>query len=276
MKISEIIQKLIDFHPPIDESRTTDVVKWGDPAKECTGVVVTCFASADVIRETARLGANLLIVHEPLFWTHEDETEWLSDSAIYAEKARLLDDTGIVVWRDHDHIHGGDPGHDLKYMDYIFYGIMKELGWEEYKLDYPNKPLLFQIPETDAETLGRELMQKLGLNGLRILGDRHTKVSKVFLCEHIREHDFEEKDKIRKTEQEDIDALIPLEIIDWTLAAFVRDCSMLGHPKVMYNVGHFNFEELGMKYMTYYLPELIGGAVPVTYVPSGDSFDFIV
>jgi len=63
MKISEIIQKLVAFHPPIDESHTTDVVKWGDPNKECTGIVVTCFASSDVIREAARLGANLIIAH---------------------------------------------------------------------------------------------------------------------------------------------------------------------------------------------------------------------
>jgi len=275
MKISEVIEKLKAFHPPIDEGHTTDVVKYGDPEQDCSGIVITCFASVHVIREALRLGANFIIVHEPLFWTHEDETDWLQDSAIFKEKTALLDEGGIVVWRDHDHIHGGDPGHDLKYMDYIFYGIMKELGWEDYKLDYPNKPLLFQIPETDAEALGRELMEKIGLKGLRILGDRHAKVSKVFLCEHIRERDPEEREKILKTEWDNIDALIPLEIIDWTLPAFVRDCSQLGHPKVMYNIGHFNLEELGMKYMRHYLPQLVG-AIPVHYVSSGDAYDFIV
>lgn len=275
MRINEIIQALIAFHPPIDETHTADTVKWGNAEQECTGIVVTCFASANVIRAAADLGANLILAHEPLFWTHEDDTGWLTGSTVFSEKTGLLEDSGIVVWRDHDHIHGGDPGRDLKYMDYIFYGIMKELNWEQYKLDYPNKPLLFQIPETDAETLGRELISKLGLNGLRIMGDRHAKVSRVFLCEHIRDHDLEEKYKILKTEREEIDALIPLEVIDWTLAAFVRDCSQLGHPKVMYNVGHFNLEELGMKYMTQWLPELVGD-VPVRYIPSGDSFDFII
>lgn len=275
MKISEVIEKLKAFHPPIDETHTTDVVKYGDPEQDCSGIVITCFASVHVIREALRLGANFIIVHEPLFWTHEDETAWLENSTVFKEKTALLEDGQIVVWRDHDHIHGGDPGHDLKHMDYIFYGIMKELGWEDYKLDYPNKPLLFKIPETDAESLGRELIEKIGLKGLRILGDRHAKVSKVFLCEHIREQDPEEKEKILKTEWEDIDALIPLEIIDWTLPAFVRDCSQLGHPKVMYNIGHFNLEELGMKYMSHYLPRLVGD-IPVHYVSSGDAYDFIV
>ena len=39
-----------------------------------------------------------------------------------------------MVWRDHDHIHGpGGPEatvHEVP--DYIYTGIMKELGWENY------------------------------------------------------------------------------------------------------------------------------------------------
>lgn len=275
MKISEVISALIKFHPPIDEGRTTDVVKFGDPEQECTGIVVTCFPSVGVIHEAAKRGANLIIAHEPLFWTHEDKTGWLAPSRNFAEKAKLLADSGIVVWRDHDHIHGGDPGHDLAHPDGIFWGIMRELGWEEYKLEYPNKPLVFRIPETDGETLGRFLIGKLGLNGLRVVGDKSAKISKVFLCEHIREGDPEEREKMLKTELEDVDALIALEIIDWTLAAFVRDSCALGRKKILYNAGHFNFEELGMKYMVKYLPR-VAGDIPVSHVSSGDAFDFIV
>jgi len=58
MKISEIIEKLKAFHPEIDESRTSDTLKYGNAEQECTGIVVTCFASADVIREAAELGVK--------------------------------------------------------------------------------------------------------------------------------------------------------------------------------------------------------------------------
>lgn len=275
MKISEIICKLTEFHPQVDESRTCDTLKYGDAEQECTGIVVTCFASAEVIREAARLGANFIITHEPTFWTHEDETDWLAESDVFKAKRELLDRHNIVVFRDHDRIHGGKPSNNPDHIDGIFYGIMKELGWEEYKLNYPNKPLLFQIPETDAEELGRFLMEKLHLKGLRILGDRHTKVSRVFFCEHVKERDWKEKDKIRQTELDNIDALIPFEIIDWTLAAFVRDCAQMGHPKVMYNVGHFNMEELGMKFMAKWLPTVVGD-IPVHHVFSGDAYDFLI
>ncbi len=276
MKIAEIIEKLRAFHPEIDESRTCDTLKYGDAEQECTGVVVSCFASTDVIREAARLGANFIITHEPTFWTHEDETDWLSDSKVFSAKKALLDEYGIVVWRDHDRIHGGKPSNNPDHIDGIFYGIMKELGWDEYKLDYPNKPLLFRIPETDAESLGRFLMEKLNLHGLRILGDRHAKVSTVFFCEHIRDHDWKEKEKIKQTEMDKIDALIPFEMIDWSIAAFVRDCAQLGFPKVMYNVGHFNMEELGMKFMAKWLPTVVGEEIPVHHVFSGDAYDYIV
>ena len=275
MLISEIINKLSAFHPAVDEVHTCDTVKCGDPSRECTGIVVTCFASVEVIRKTIELGANLIIAHEPLFWNHEDKTDWLAASDILSEKKKLLDSHGIVVWRDHDHIHGGPPCNNPEFIDGIFYGIMQELGWTEYKLDYPNKPLLFALPETDALSLGLELKEKLGLNGIRIVGDKNAKVSKVFLCEHLRDADREVNSKIIKTELEDIDAIIPLEIVDWTLCAFVRDCCSLGKSKVIYNIGHFNFEEPGMKFMCKYLPQLVGD-VPVHYVRSGDSFDFIV
>ena len=271
MKIAEIIEKLKAFHPEIDESHTSDTLKYGDAQRECTGIFVTCFASAEVISEAVKLGVNFIITHEPTFWTHEDETNWLSGSEVFAAKIALLDEHGIVIWRDHDRIHGGKPSNDPNHIDGIFYGIMKELGWDEYKLDYPNKPLLFRLPETDAESLGRFLMEKLDLRGLRILGDRHAKASTVFFCEHICDHDWKEKDKIKQTEMKKIDAIIPLEIIDWSLAAFVRDCAQLGFPKVMYNVGHFNMEELGMKYMVKWLPTVIGEDILVHHVFSGDA-----
>ena len=86
MLISEVIDKLIAFHPPVDEAHTCDTVKCGDPNRECSGIVVTCFASVDVIRKTIALGANLIIVHEPLFWNHEDKTDWLVQSEVFAEK----------------------------------------------------------------------------------------------------------------------------------------------------------------------------------------------
>jgi putative NIF3 family GTP cyclohydrolase 1 type 2 len=274
MRIREIIDRIIAFHPPISRPDSVDVVKYGDPDKECTGLVITCFASADVIRKTAALGANFIIVHEPTFYSDRDETDWLKGNRIFQEKKRLLDETGVVIWRDHDHIHGGKPGKNRPYMDGIFYGIMQELGWEPYHVNYPNMPLIYRLPPRTVKELARELIDKLHLNGMRVIGEMDAKVSTVFICEHIfgNNRDYE---IVAQADADNIDVLIPLEIVDWTLSEYVRDSIQLGRPRAILNMGHYNLEEIGMKYMTKWLPEEIGSDIPIHYVQSGDGFQYI-
>ncbi len=275
MKITEIIERIKLSHGEQEES-SCDVIKYGDPEQECTGIVVTCSATVDVIRQALERNANLLVVHEPLFWNHEDTTDWAEGNWALEEKKKLLDQGNIVVWRDHDYIHGGPPmeyGRSLP--DGIFCGIARELGWERCVVNTELKPLVFRIPPTDGETLGRMLKETLGLNGIRVIGDKTAEISTVFIGEHLRggEQDLQ---KIARIEREGAEAIIPLEIVDWSLCAYVRDCCQLGRKKVIYNIGHFNFEELGMKHLARNIPELIDHAVPVEYINSGDSYDFII
>lgn len=275
MKITEIIERIKTSHGE-QEYSSCDVVKYGDPEQECTGILVTCCATVDVIRQALERKANLIVVHEPLFWNHEDNTDWAEGNPVFQEKKALLEQGGIVVWRDHDYIHGGPPmeyGRALP--DGIFCGIARELGWEQCVANTELKPLVFRIPPTDGETLGRMLKETLGLNGIRVIGDKTAEISTVFICEHLFGNEWDLR-KIDRIEQEGAEAIIPLEMVDWTVCAYVRDCCQLGRKKVVYNLGHFNFEELGMKHLARNIPELIDHAVPVEYVNSGDSFDYIV
>lgn len=280
MKISEIIEKLKAYHPPVDESHTSDTIKFGDPEQECTGVVTTVYASIDVIRKAAELNANLIICHEPLFYSHDDQVDWLEGNTVYEEKAILLAKHNMVVWRDHDRIHGGSPARKRQHLDLVFYGIMQELGWEEYCVGFPKKPLLYEIPETTGRKLAAELVEKLNLSGARIVGDPDAKVRRVFFCEHVTAMHFgmhqPDCDAIQEIEKEGYDALVPFEIVDWTLSEYVRDAAQLGRNKVLIEMGHFNVEEAAMKYMLQWLPELLGGSVPVHFVQSGDSYSYVV
>jgi len=277
MKITEVIFKLEAWHAPIDHpEHTSDTIKYGDPEAECTGVAVTCFTSVDVVRKAAALGCNFIICHEPMFFSHNDKTEWLAGNPVYEAKRKLLNETGIVVWRDHDHIHG--PGGPMatvhEVTDWVYYGIMKELGWEDYAFGEETKPLWFKLPETTVQALAGELMENLNLVGMRIVGDSNTKVSTVFLCEHVFGMPDRDKDIIRKAVAADV--MIPLEIVDWTLSEYIRDAVQLGMAKVILEMGHFNIEELGMKYMAeVWLPEVIGRAAPVFFIQSGDSFNYM-
>lgn len=276
MKIKEILDKLKNFHAPLDHpEHTCDTVKCGDIEAECTGVGVTCYVSMEVIRRAKEKGINLLITHECTFYNHEDRTDQFEGDPVYQEKAAALADAGIVVWRDHDYIHGpgGPAAVTHPYIDYIYYGIARELGWEGYAEGEETKPLWFRIPETTVRDLARELMEKLNLNGVRVVGDVDAAVSTVFLCEHVNGNGHDD-DLIAKAAGADV--LLPLEIVDWSLSEYVRDAAQQGRGKAIIEMGHFNFEELGMKYMTQWLPDVIGAGVPVEYLQSGDTFHYIL
>lgn len=276
MKIKEILDRLEAFHPPLDHPEDTcDTVKCGDITAPCTGVGVTCYVTMDVIRRAKEKGINLLITHEPTFYNHEDRTGHLADDPVYREKAAALADAGIVIWRDHDHIHGpgGPEAETHPYIDYIFYGIARELGWEGYVEGEQTKPIWFRIPETTVSGLARELMEKLDLNGIRTVGDLDAPVSTVFLCGHVTGQEW---DNALLAQAARADVMIPLEIVDWTLTEYVRDAAQQGRGKAILEMGHFNVEELGMKYMTRWLPDVLGPGVPVEYLPSGDSFRYLL
>ena len=100
MKISEAIQSIKAYHrgtsrgEPIDPAKTRDQILYGDPERELTGVVTTCFASYEVIAKAIDAGANLVICHEALFWNHGDHTDWLQDNKTFQAKAAPQRDQG--------------------------------------------------------------------------------------------------------------------------------------------------------------------------------------
>ena len=58
------------------------------------------------------------------------------------------------------------------------------------------------------------------------------------------------------------------------MVSYIRDAVELGKAKAMLNIGHFNWEELGMKYAREWISDLVENSLPVTYVPTGDMYRF--
>ncbi|NCB33250.1 MAG: hypothetical protein EOM64_05130 [Erysipelotrichia bacterium] len=280
MRIDDIIRKLkFEYHNnsfhgnQIDENTTRDKILYGSVDKECTGIVTTCFASARVIQEAKRLGCNLIISHEALFWNHGDHTEWLKDNKVFQAKKKLLDETGITVWRDHDYIHAGIPLDDGSYADGIFYGLIQELDWQAYVTgDDIRNPRTLVFPGIAAKNIASEMIEKMNLNGTRIIGDPDAIVHKARIPMHlIGELDNNET---AAAEADDIDCLITMEMTDFTTQEYFRDSAYLGMPRAIITIGHFNLEEPGMKYMAKWLPNVTGD-LPVYFVQSGDAFHFL-
>jgi len=84
-----------------------DTFKAGDPDTPVTGVATTMMATFDVLKRAASEGANLVITHEPTFYSHEDKTESLEEAndPVWREKENFIREHRIVVWRFHDHWH---------------------------------------------------------------------------------------------------------------------------------------------------------------------------
>lgn len=280
MKINEVIDTVKNyskgeiFGSKIDDATTRDKVLYGTTDAECTGIVTTCFASAAVIREAQKLNCNLIIPHEALFWNHGDHQEWLKENRTYQAKKKLLDDAGITVWRDHDYIHSGLPLLIHQYVDGIFYGFAKETGWEGNVISTGKARCVdYEFSGVPAREIAEYLVRKLHLNGIRIVGDENTFVHKLRIVGHIDGRS--DNEILSAFENENYDCAIALECTDYTFNEYIRDSAMLGIPKAMIMLGHFNTEEPGMKFMAEtWLPKLLNNEIPVYFIPSGDPFRY--
>ncbi len=123
MTIQDVIDMIIAAIPGAPLEGTIDTTKTGDPSQVVKGIVTTFLATTEVIEKAIELGANLIITHEPTFYEHLDEKEWLADDPVYKAKRRLIDEHHIVIWRFHDYWHMHRP-------DGVLTGVLKALAWE--------------------------------------------------------------------------------------------------------------------------------------------------
>ena len=283
MLISEVIQNVKNcckgswMGRQIDDAHTRDKVLYGQTDKECTGIVTTIYASADVIEKAHELGANLIIAHEALFWNHGDHQDWLKESGnkTYLAKAKLMDDYGITVWRFHDYIHSGIPYKD-GYIDGIFYGLAKETGWDDAIINNNDisGALYLECEETTPRKIGELIKEKWNLTGLKCIGDLDCKVRKIMVCGHVSEGG-DSNSLIKRVDKEDINLLIPLELIDFTLTEYIKDSGQLGYDKAILAPGHFNLEEPGMKYMEEWIDDALKEHIDTHFVQAGDMYTYL-
>ncbi|MCR4856106.1 MAG: Nif3-like dinuclear metal center hexameric protein [Erysipelotrichaceae bacterium] len=284
MKIKDVIGKVLDYHPKFPkEYAGCDEYKCGDPEDECTGIICAMAPTIHVIRKAIEEKANLIIVHEPTFYTSADKGGWYEefDNAVYQEKRKLLDDNGICIWRDHDHMHAHRP-------DSIFTGVLKYLGWEDKaRLDPDTGMYAHYLVTTEPQKVrdvADHLIDTIGLNGCRIVGDEDMEVTKIALVGHLFPEYYTKKDgskgeysvRVIETLEKWADVIIPGEVIDWTTLSYIRDAWQLGKKKAAICIGHFNWEELGMRYYKDWLSELLDKEMKVTYVPSEDMYQYYV
>lgn len=254
---SQVIERIkMQVHVPW-RSRTVDAFKAGNPDTVVKGIATSFSATLDVCQRAAASGKNLIIVHEPTFYNHLDETKDLN-SEIYRIKRSFIEEHNLVVWRFHDHWHDRKP-------DGILAGMVEALGWEIYQTAGNSE--IFVLPTSSLESLVESIQKALEIRALRVIGDGRMKVSRVGLAPGYNDL----RGMIRWLDRPDVDVLVIGETREWEGVEYARDAVTAGRKKALIILGHVPSEERGMKECARWLKTFIP-EVPIEYLQGGEPF----
>lgn len=241
---------------------TVDTFKAGDPDEKVTGIAVTMMATFDVIKRAAADGKNLVITHEPTFYSHQDGTALLEtqEDAVLLDKQAFIRDHHMVVWRFHDHWHKHKP-------DGIMQGMVDALGWKQYQNSDPEKSYLFTMPSQSLETLAGSVKKKLGIVAMRVVGDPKLQVTKVALIPGAAGSTMQ----IQVLERDDVQVLFIGEVPEWETVEYTDDAVAEGKQKALVLMTHIPSEQAGMEECATWLKTFISG-VPIAFVPARQPF----
>ena len=235
MKIKEFV-KQINAYAPGDYELSCDDYKIGSGENELTGVIISMFATPDVIRTAIRHRSNLIIVHEPVFYNHKDDHIL---HKIGIKKKKLAEENGITVYRYHDHAHAAKP-------DIICAGELKYLGFDNNMGEFESGKYYavnrYHLKnEMTARELAKHIEEKLGIKHVRIIGEPNKPGKNISCLFGTPGHLIDELD--------DCDFVLTGEICEWSAAEIVRDYFQFGYNKAVLVMGHIGSERAGMMYL---------------------------
>ena len=239
---------------------TVDTFKAGDPNTRVRRIAVTMMATLDVLKRAAANGDNLIITHEPTFYSHRDTLAILEseNDAVLATKKKFIADHGLVVWRFHDLPHRMKP-------DMIMHGVVHALGWEKYQRDSSGQQ--FEVPSTTLGSLASSVSRKLGANATRIIGDPSARVSRVGMTEGFP--GFVASRHV--VQGHGLDVMVIGEDHEWEMIEYAKDAIDAGLLKGVIVVGHIASEQAGMEEVVRWLRGFVT-EVPVDFVPTREPF----
>ena len=259
MKIREVIDDMRVWNGlEFSSNQTVDKYLVGDMDAEVKKVGVTMFASIEVIKKAIEEGINLLIVHEPTFYSNEETVDL--NNPVHRAKKELLESAGITVFRYHDHPHCMKE--DLIDISTIKYsGLKGEITGKPY---WAVTEFVLDEALTGAE-LRDALKNNLNAQWSRIAGEMNKKGKVVaFACGtpgHIMELLLDDR----------TDFIVTGEVCEWIYGEFVRDLAAIGKNKALIIMGHCRSEYAGMIEVSRLLQEKFP-QLPILHIESGDVY----
>lgn len=235
---------------------TVDTFKAGNPDTPVKAIATTVMATLAVLEKAAAAGRNLVITHEPTFWSHLDTTAGLKSDPVFQDKLKFIESNGMVVWRFHDHWHARKP-------DAMLTGLAETLGWTQYRTGEDGRR--YKLPETTLEAMAESIQEHLGAQGLRVIGDRGARVSTVAMSPGAGEADEAERALLAA------DVLVVGEQREWETVEYAQDAIATGRRKGMVILGHAISEDPGMRVCAEWLKGVVK-EVDVAWIPAGEPF----
>ena len=255
--VQEIINLILKEGELPIQKVTVDTIKSGQANQVVTGIVTTMFPTIAVIEEAAKRKANFIIAHEPSFYNHRDDTEWVKNNGVVKQKQQLLEKHQMVIWRFHDYCHSLT-------LDAISYGVAKKARWLPYFKTGEN---ILTLPSQSLQQLVQHLKSSLGIAHVRVIGDPAQQCKRIALLPGA----WGGQRHVAVAEAEKPDVLIVGEVSEWETAEYIRDARLLGSNIALIVLGHAVSEEPGMEWFVDWLQPKIAD-LNVTHLASGDPF----
>ena len=241
---------------PWNERSYRDTFKAGDPDTEVKGIATTFMATLDLLQRAHTAGMNMVVTHEPTFWSDADTVTNLGADPIYKFKVDFCNRSHMVVWRFHDHWHARKP-------DMEFGGLARALGWEGREIA-PGQHH-YQLPPTTLAALAADIQRRLHVRTMRVVGDPHATVSTVAMgVGYNIPRIAPEIDVVIGGENTEADS--PFDDTE-----YIVDADSLGGHKGQIILGHSISEEPGMEDCAIWLRTFIS-EVPIQWIQAGEPF----
>lgn len=229
-----------------------DTFKIGGPDTVVTGIATSFGANLRVLQLANKANMNMVIVHEPTFYSDGDRIDLVKDDPMYKAKLDWANLNNIVVWRIHDHWHARKP-------DGIATGWTRGMDWEKYEINGSLRE--FKLPETTLGELAKEVARKLDTKSVRVVGDPSLKVSLVSRGGHQLPQNMAALPKA--------DCILVSETREYDSFEYARDMVASGAHKGAIFISHTSGEDLGMEEMERWLKPLVT-EVPIKFIPTTD------
>ncbi len=240
-------------------AETVDKIVAGSPGTPVRGIATTMMATLDVLQRAAAAGKNMVITHEPTFYSHLDETNPIAQDPTYIVKRDLIAKNRIVVFRFHDHWHRMSP-------DGIATGMARELGWDKHA--DPRSPRQFTFPGTPLQQFVKDIESRLKVRSIRVVGDPKMPVNRVLASWGYASL---MPGLIKQAARPEIDVIVVGETREWELVEYVQDQVASGLKKALIVVNHVVSEQSGMKYCAEWLKGFVP-EVPIEFIPAAEPF----